>query len=267
MQTEESRRERYLEIIRNFRLIDDDFMAVVFSDRECVQLLLDIVLDRTDLTVDQVSTQYEIKNLEGRSIRLDVYATDTQGKHYNIEIQRSDKGAVARRARYNSSLLDGKISVAGEDYGRLPETYVIFITERDVLKAGLPIYHIDRFIRENGNAFGDGAHILYVNSQIQDETALGKLMEDFYCTSASQMNYDTLARRVRHFKESEKGVARMCRSMEQFQKEMLAVGRAEGKLDAVRMMIKKQGKSEEEALLFFEIPKSEWEDYKKLLRQ
>lgn len=28
MRTEESRRERYLEIIRNFRLIDDDFIAV-----------------------------------------------------------------------------------------------------------------------------------------------------------------------------------------------------------------------------------------------
>ena len=90
---------------------------------------------------------------------------------------------------------------AGDDYDALNETYVIFITENDVLKAGLPIYHVDRTIRETGTFFNDQAHIVYVNSQIKDETALGKLMHDFFCTNSKDMNYSILAQRVRYFKE------------------------------------------------------------------
>ena len=37
--------------------------------------------------------------------------------------------------------------------------------------------------------FNDQAHIIYVNSQIKDETALGKLMHDFFCTDSSKMYY------------------------------------------------------------------------------
>ena len=50
--------------------------------------------------------------------------------------------------------------------------------------------------------------IIYVNSQIKDETALGKLMHDFACTNAKDMYYEVLADRVHYFKEDEKGVWR-----------------------------------------------------------
>lgn len=99
------------------------------------------------------------------------------------------------------------------------ETYIVFITERDILKRGLPIYHIDRVVRETGDIFEDEAHIIYVNSQIKDETALGKLMHDFFCTDATEMYYSTLADRVRYFKEDTKGVANMCRAMEEMRNE------------------------------------------------
>ena len=63
---------------------------------------------------------------------------------YNVEGQRSDSGAVAKRARYNSSLLDANLTRKGDAYDTLNETYVIFITENDVLRGGLPVYHINR---------------------------------------------------------------------------------------------------------------------------
>lgn len=47
-----------------------------------------------------------------------------------------------------------------------------------------------------------------MNSQIKDETALGKLMRDFACTNAKDMYYEVLADRVHYFKEDEKGVWR-----------------------------------------------------------
>ena len=215
----ERKHEEDLQRLRGFRLLDDDFMSKVFEDKECTEFLLQIILNRNDLKVQSVHGQHDIKNLQGRSVRLDILAVDTIGRVHNIEIQRSDKGAGVKRARYNSSILDANITEAGDKYEDLNESYVIFITENDVLKAGLPIYHVDRIVRETGELFNDESHIIYVNSQIKNETALGKLMHDFSCTDAKDMNYKILADRVRYFKEDEKGVETMCKSMEEMRNE------------------------------------------------
>ena len=150
---------------------------------------------------------------------MDILEVDADNRVYNIEIQRSDKGAGVKRARYNSSLIDANVTEPGEKYENLCESYVIFITENDIMKAGLPIYHIDRTVKETGELFGDESHIIYVNSQIKDESALGMLMHDFSCTDAKDMKYKILADRVRYFKEDEKGVATMCKIMEDMKNE------------------------------------------------
>ena len=64
---------------------------------------------RDDIKVQEVHTQYSIKNLHGRFVRLDIFATDSSDRKYNFEIQRSDKGAGVKRARYNSSIIDANI--------------------------------------------------------------------------------------------------------------------------------------------------------------
>ena len=214
----ERKHQEDLHRIRNFRLMDDDFMSKVFEDPSCAQLLLQIILERQDLRVQNVQSQYDLKNLQGRSVRLDILAVDQANRAYNIEVQRSDSGAAVKRARYNSSLLDANLTMKGDSYEQLNETYVIFITEHDVLGDGLPIYHIDRIIRESGKVFGDETHIIYVNAQIQNETALGHLMHDFVCSSAEKMYYATLAERVRYFKEEQKGVVTMCKALEEMRK-------------------------------------------------
>lgn len=215
----ERKRLEDLRRIQSLRLLDDDFMNKVFEDKACAEFLLQIILERTDLTVQKVHSQHNLKNLQGRSVRLDILATDEARRVYNIEVQRSDKGAGAKRARYNSSLIDANITEPGDNYENLNETYVIFITEHDVLKAGQPIYHIDRMIQETNALFGDGSHILYVNAQIKDNTALGQLMHDFACTKAEEMHYPILAKRVRYFKEEQEGVATMSRIFEEIKRE------------------------------------------------
>lgn len=215
----ERKRLEDLRRIQSLRLLDDDFMNKVFEDKACAEFLLQIILERTDLTVQKVHSQHNLKNLQGRSVRLDILATDEAGRVYNIEVQRSDKGAGAKRARYNSSLIDANITEPGDNYENLNETYVIFITEHDVLKAGQPIYHIDRMIQETNALFGDGSHILYVNAQIKDNSALGQLMHDFACTKAEEMHYPILAKRVRYFKEEQEGVATMSRIFEEIKRE------------------------------------------------
>lgn len=215
----ERKHEEDLRRIRDFRLMDDNFMSKVFEDKPCAEFLLRIILNRDDLKVKEVHGQHDLNNIQGRSVRLDILAVDHENHAYNVEVQRSDSGAVAKRARYNSSLLDANLTRKGDAYDALNETYVIFITENDVLRGGLPIYHINRIIEEMGKSFGDEAHIIYVNSQIKDDTALGKLMHDFTCTNPDDMNYPVLAQRVRYFKEDTKGVATMCRAFEEVREE------------------------------------------------
>ena len=207
--------------LQALRLIDDDFMTICFDGYiEGAELLLKIILDRDDLKVSEVKAQKVLKNIQGRDLRLDIYATDKAGKKYDIEIQRADKGAHKKRARYHSSLVDSDMLKAGEEFTDLRENYVIFITENDVLGMNKPIYHIERIIEEGNVHFDDGEHIIYVNGSIKaKDTALGKLMSDLYCTNADDMNYEELSRKVRNYKETEEGVDTMCDIWEEVRNE------------------------------------------------
>lgn len=210
----EKKHQEDLQRLRGFRLLDDDFMTKVFEDISCAELLLRIILNDEGIRVLEAHSQRGIKNLQGRSVKLDILAVDSHNRVFNVEVQRSDRGAGAKRARYNSALIDANVTEPGDQYEDLNETFVIFITENDIMKAGLPIYHIDRVVRETGKLFEDEEHIIYVNSQIKDETKLGRLMHDFSCTDAKDMYNKVLADRVRYFKEDERGVEIMCREME-----------------------------------------------------
>lgn len=214
-----------LQRLRGFRLMDDDFFTKCFEgNTECIELVLRIVLDMSDLNVLDVRTQVFVENLLNHSVRLDVLATDSAGRKFNIEIQRADKGAGRKRARYNSSMMDANLLKKGEDFNNLPETYVVFITENDVMGKGIPLYQIERSILETGERFEDGTHILYVNGAYRDESPIGKLMHDFSCTDPSEMYYDVLADRVKFFKESKEGIAVMCKAMEDMRNQTLKEG-------------------------------------------
>ena len=104
----------------------------------------------------------------------------------------------------------------GAHFNELPETFVIFITERDFFGRGLPAYHFDRFSTEIDMALGDGLHIIYVNGQYRGDDDMGRLMHDFSCTSAADMTYNELAERVRYFKETEEGLESMSRTVEEY---------------------------------------------------
>lgn len=214
-----------LQRLRGFRLLDDDFLTKCFEgDIESIELVLQIVLEKSDLKVLDVRTQVFVENLLNRSVRLDILATDNNGTKMNVEVQRSDKGAGRKRARYNSSMMDTTLLKKGEDFEQLPETWVIFITENDVMGKGLPLYPIERCFLGTGEKFNDGSHILYVNGAYRGDTPIGKLMHDFSCTDAKDMYYGTLADRVRFFKESKEGIEIMCRAMEDMRNQTLREG-------------------------------------------
>ena len=211
------------ERIQGLRLMDDDFMTIVFSgDNKLTEFVLRILLERTDLTVKQSLTQKEKHNIFGRSVRLDILALDTEGKQYNIEIQRADKGASEKRARYNLSMIDSHSLQKNDDFSLLPETYIIFITENDIYHKGKAIYKVSQSIKIDGEddlSFDDGTHKIYVNGAYNGDDAIGYLMHDFRESDAEKMHYAEIAERVRFHKQEDGEVRTVCRAFEEYGKE------------------------------------------------
>ena len=269
LDTEEARRALYREIVQSLTLMDDIFMTAVFQNSlPCVDLVLQIILEKPNLRTTSVVTQDTLKNLHGHDVRLDIHAF-ADGQEFNIEIQRAKRGAEPRRARYHSSMMDANALPEGMDYKKLPESYVIFITEADVLGKGKPLYLIGRTIEGDGASFGDGSHIVYVNSSIVDDTPLGKLMHDFRCVQPEEMYYPVLAERAGAFKNTEKGEIYMSSKWEQFvqeiSKEAMERGAENAYLSSIRAMMEKLSVTAEKAMDVLAIPQSEWSRYKAML--
>lgn len=215
-QNREEKKQYILNHIQETCYFDDEFMTKCLEDYPTgIELMLRIIMNDNTLVVKEAQVQSVIKNLQGRSIRMDVKTTDLKKKQYDVETQKADSGAKPKRARYNSSLMDANSILQGEDTELLLETYVIFITENDVLEGNLPIYHVDRTIKENGKLFDDKAHIIYVNGEVKDDTPLGRLMQDLSCANPDEMNYKELAGRARYFKKDKEGEKIMSKIVEE----------------------------------------------------
>lgn len=239
-----------LERLKAFRPLDDTFMRCLFRNNiPLAEMVLRIIIGKQDLAVISCETQADLKRVTGaRSICLDAYATDSQHKKYDIEMQRADTGADPHRARYHASSLDVENLDAGQKFVMLPDTYIILITENDYFEKGKPVYWIQRVNQTTGEIFDDGSHILYVNGEYQDDTSdIGKLMHDFRCNNAGDMYFPLLANRTRYFKETQKGVEEMCKIMEETREEGIARGIAQGRLETTVKYYRKGAISAEEA--------------------
>lgn len=112
-------------------------------------------------------------------------------------------------------MLDTKLLKKKEKFDQFSETFVMFITENDVMRRDLPLYHFDRRCEETGEYLGDEAHIIFVNGAYENPNdSIGRLMHDFKCVHADDMYNSELIERFRHFKETEGGMSEMCKLIE-----------------------------------------------------
>ena len=266
VETEEKKlSEETLGVIERLCLFDDDFMSLVFErNKEATEYLINTILERDDLKVIEVVGQREYKNpyFGGRVVRVDIYAMDVDGKIYDIEVQRSDTGAVPERARFHSAMVDVRMLKEKQKFKEIKDSYVIFITQNDVIGKGLPLYHAERMIRETNEEFGDGSHIIYVNGAYKnDEDPIGRLVHDFGCVRSADMYSDLLKEQVRYFKETEGGLAEMCEIIE----DVAEKSRIATKVDDVKLLVKNAKMTVEKAFDTLEIPEKEREMLLKML--
>ena len=244
MQTNESSQDSEIKhVIRSLCMMNNRFMNFMLDDnKEAAQVFLRIILGDDKIKVKNVRIQSFIQNIYGHSSQLDILAQDSKGRYFNVEVQRSDEGAPARRARFYSSILDTHFLQPGKLYEELPDTYVIFITENDVLHDNLPLYNIRRRIDENAKCFEDGSRIIYVNSQRRDDTALGKLMQDLYCTEPKNLHYHEFAERMEFLKYSKEGEEKMTDVIEEYAAKKAEAVAKEAAREAVKEAVKEATK-------------------------
>ena len=143
---------------------------------------------------------------------------------------------------------------AGEKFEKLPESYVIFLTQGDILGEQQPICHIERTVKETGKEFPDKAHIIYVNTEICEDIELGRMLHDLHCSEPDEMYSEILAQRIKDLKKTWRGVENICREMGELIEEICSeeriLARQEGKEEGQKIgeklgkkLGKKQGKN------------------------
>jgi hypothetical protein len=261
--------DRINKLIDGLTLFDDDLMSRVFDKNiEATELLLRIILERK-IKVISVNGQEEMKSaaVGGRNITLDVHALDENGEKMDIEVQGNSEGAHIRRARYHSSVLDSRMLKEGQEFKEIKDSYVIFIYKRDKFQEGLPLYHIDRYVRETGKLFEDGSHIIYVNGNYKGDDEIGYLMQDFHQTDPDNMHYKELSQGVRHFKEVEEGRDTMCEAVQEYAKEYANEYANEKQAANVKNLMESAGFTMERALDSLKIQGEEREAIIQLLQK
>ena len=103
---------------------------------------------------------------DAKAVRFDIYAKDTTGQIYDIEMQNPKETNLAKRSRYYSSIIDTNEMQKGCTYDELPQTYIIFICTFDPFGVGRHIYTFENFCKENREiALQDEAKKVILNTK------------------------------------------------------------------------------------------------------
>ncbi len=91
-----TKQQEDLQRLAKLRPIDDDFMRCLFKDNiPLAEFVLRILTGKKDLVITDCETQRDMKRLAGaRSICLDAYGTDSDGKKTILKYRRPMQGQI-----------------------------------------------------------------------------------------------------------------------------------------------------------------------------
>ena len=168
--------EKYAKLLNP---IDDLMFCKMAEHKEFCEEILRVILEDDKLTVLEAIPQWQGKNLSGRSVVLDAKCVTGDGRQINIEVQKADDDNHLKRARYNAAVLTTNISETGKRFEFIPDVCIVFISKFDIFDSGLPLYHIDKVVRETGQVIEDGLTEIFVNTVNYDGSKPSRLMKLF----------------------------------------------------------------------------------------
>lgn len=120
-------------MINQMNIIDDDvFEKMAESSEFCEEMISTIVNQK--VKVIKVVPQKSVKNLQGRSVRLDALCELENGVQCTVEVQKSDDDHHEKRIRYNTSCVTTNITEPGSKFEKVPNVMGIFISKFDIFK-------------------------------------------------------------------------------------------------------------------------------------
>ena len=231
-------REFLLQGVEKLTLLDDTFMKIALNDIEACQHVIRILMDDPTIEIVEVRSQYRISKLVSKDAVLDILAEDTQGRVYNLEIQRKTTLNHARRTRRYNAMVDAEYLEKGKEYNEMPEVYVIYISETDIWKTQMTESPVEKYFKGQMTEYDDGQHTIYINAAINDGSPKAALMQYFKTCDPDDMSQGALSRRVRYLKREEGGIEEMGEYSERIfnggREEGLREGRREGRLEGHR---------------------------------
>ena len=223
------RMARAVRDVGKLRPIDDLMFRVMARDLAFCRELLGVLLQDPGLEVVKSTPQSAVTNTRGRSAVLDALCELSDGRLVDVEVQRADKGDLQRRARYYASLVTADRTRPGTPFEDVPDVCVVLVCEFDPLRAGCPLYHVDRVVRETGESADNGLEEVYVNALARDGSEVSALMRVLTEAEAyDEERFPETSRVKRRLRETEEGRKDMGSVIEEIRAECIAEGKAEG---------------------------------------
>ena len=268
-------KEELLQQVRTMNLFNDTFTAVVFKDEGSCRHLVRELMQNPTLELIDFRTQDDIPQLLNRSPRLDIVAQDDKGILYEIEVQRLEEPAPARRVRFYTSVMDSELLRKGVDYDKLPEVYLFYISEEDIWRKGRTKYEVQQSLICGDEAilYDNGLHTIYVNAEIDDGTSLAKLMQYLKTAEAGDTSQGELSQYVNYLKSAEGGREKMGEFERYYREEGRKAGVEEGRkagveegvIQSIKALMKNMKVSAQEAMRMLSVPPEEQEKLLSLL--
>ena len=163
--------------------ITDDFIfSRVMRNKKLCRTLLEMILKVKIGKIKFLTSHHAIRvEPNAKGIIMDVYLKD-ENRVINVEMQTSNQGDLARRARYYQAAADIDTTPKGSEYEDLKENVVIFICTFDPFHKGKPFYTFQNLCLEHGEPIylDDGTTKIFLNTNSKDLGNLDLELRLFY---------------------------------------------------------------------------------------
>ena len=163
--------------------ITDDFIfSRVMRNKKLCRTLLEMILKVKIGKIKFLTSHHAIRvEPNAKGIIMDVYLKD-ENRVINVEMQTSNQGDLARRARYYQAAADIDTTPKGSEYEDLKQNYVIFICTFDLFHKGKPSYTFQNLCLEHGEPIylDDGTTKIFLNTTSKELDNLDLVLRLFY---------------------------------------------------------------------------------------
>ena len=228
--------------------ITDDFIfSRVMRNKRLCRTLLEMILKVKIGKIKFLTSHHAIRiEPNAKGIIMDVYLKD-ENRVINVEMQATNKGDLARRARYYQAAADIDTTPKGSEYKDLKENVVIFICTFDPFHRGKAIYSFANYCisYDEPIPLEDDTTKLFLNTateQLRDLDQELRLFYDYVRGSPAQTNFtkelDATISRMKQEKEERNMYLTYTSRMMEFRRDGFDEGFTAGREDGLQQGLK-----------------------------